>query len=68
MLRIGDRVTHISPSMAHGGQWSAFPAVVTQVNDGSVNLEITTADGRKVPAFGQTMATPRAQFGWAVWD
>lgn len=56
-------VTHICPSQSLGS-WAPFPARVVQVNDGSVNLEILTPDGRTIPAYGQTEVTAQSQYGF----
>lgn len=62
-VQVGDRVFHRGPSMAGS---VVHDATVTQVNSPiNVNLEVETADGRRVPANGQTYARAGSlKHGW----
>ena len=54
MFQVGQPVRYDGPSMAFNATGVQLPAVVTEVNyDGSVNIDITTEDGRTIPAYGQ---------------
>lgn len=67
-MQIGDRVYHYGPAINSAG-FSVHPARVTQINDsGSINIEITTDDGRIVPAYGQERvhALIEGSFGYAL--